>query len=224
VIDYLDHLRADADAVLAVLAGADGNEPVPACPGWTVRDLVLHLGNVHRWARQIVLTGERQREPDDQPEELSAWFAAGASELIEALAAADLSAPCWSFTPDRRVGFWLRRQALETVVHRWDAEHAVGEPGSIDSALAADGVAEVVTLMMPRQIELKRIPPLPTSVLLRATDTGDEWVLGDDEPMARVEAAAETLLLLLWHRVDAGDLRVRITGDAADVLRLALAP
>jgi uncharacterized protein (TIGR03083 family) len=224
VITYLDHLRADVDAVLAVIVAADGTEPVPACPGWTLRDLVVHLGRVHRWARQVVLTGQPQREPDDRPDDLSTWFAAGADALLEALTAADPAQDCWSFTTDRTAGFWRRRQALETAVHRWDAERSVGEPQPIDPALAADGVAEVVTLMTPRQVKLGRIPPLPTTVLLRATDTGDEWVLGDGSPTARVEASAETLLLLLWHRVDPGDPRVRVTGDAVDVLRLALAP
>jgi uncharacterized protein (TIGR03083 family) len=223
-MDYLAHLRADVDAVLAVLATADGTEPVAACPGWTLRELVEHLGGVHRWATQIVLTGEPQREQEHDVADLRQWFAEGASTLVETLATAEPNAPCWSFTRERRVGFWVRRQALETVVHRWDAERAVGEPGLIDPALAADGVAEVVKLLTPRQIAMERIPPLHTTVLLHATDTGDEWVLGDGRPSAGVEASAETLLLLLWHRVEAGDPRVRTTGDAEQVLGLALAP
>jgi uncharacterized protein (TIGR03083 family) len=224
VIDYLAHLRADADAVLAVLAIADLTEPVRACPGWSLRELAEHLGGVHRWATEIVRTGEPQPEQEHQVAELATWFTDGATSLIETLAAADPNAPCWSFTRDRRVAFWLRRQALETVMHRWDAEQALGEPGRIDPVLAADGVAEVVTLMTPRQIALERIPPLPATVLLHATDTGDDWMLGDGRPSAGVEASAETLLLLLWHRVDPGDPRVRTTGDAEQVLRLALAP
>src|SRR3712207_7465665 len=50
--------------------------------------------------------------------------------------AADPAAPTWSFTTDRTAGFWVRRQALETAVHRWDAQHAAGEPERIDPALA----------------------------------------------------------------------------------------
>lgn len=223
--DRLAHLRADVDAILAVLRTADLTEPVAACPGWTLRALVEHLGSVHRWATEIVRTRSfvdltQQTGVNDLPR----WFAEGADALIATLAAADPAAECWSFTRDRRVGFWWRRQALETVVHRWDAERAIGEPGPIDAALAADGVAEVVKLMTPRQIAMERIPPLATTVLLKATDTGDEWVLGDGRPTAGVEAPAELLLLLLWHRVEAGDPRVRTTGDAEQVLRLALAP
>jgi uncharacterized protein (TIGR03083 family) len=224
MIDYLAHLRRDVDEVLSVLARADLVEPVSGCPGWTLRDLVEHLGSVHRWATEIVRTKEPQREGQHEIHDLPTWFAEGAAALIETLAAADPAEPCWSFTRDRRVGFWLRRQTLETVVHRWDAEHALGEPGSIDPTLAADGVAEVVKLMTPRQIALERIPPLPATVLLHATDTGDDWMLGDGRPTAGVEASAETMLLLLWHRIDPGDPRVRTTGDADQVLRLALAP
>jgi uncharacterized protein (TIGR03083 family) len=224
MIDYLAHLRADADTILDVLARAELTDPVAACPGWTLRDLAVHLGSIHRWATEIVRTREFQRQVEPEVEDVATWFEQGAATLIDTLAAADPSADCWSFTRVRRVEFWWRRQALETVIHRWDAERAAGEPGSIDPALAADGVAEVVTLMTPRQIAMERIPPLPVTVLLHATDTGGDWVLGDGRPSAGVEASAETLLLLLWHRVDPGDPRVRTTGDPMEVLRLALAP
>ncbi|MBK5307351.1 MAG: maleylpyruvate isomerase family mycothiol-dependent enzyme [Frankiaceae bacterium] len=224
MIDHLAHLRADVDAVLDVLHRADLTEPVAACPGWTLRGLVEHLGSVHRWAEQIVATGDRGREEEHDVPDLAQWFAEGADRLITTLGAADPARECWSFTTDRTAGFWLRRQALETVVHRWDAERATGEPGRIAAQLAADGVSEVVDLMTPRQVKLGRIPPLAATLQLHATDTRGEWVLGDGEPTARAEGSAETLLLLLWHRVDPGDPRVRTTGDAARVLQLALAP
>jgi uncharacterized protein (TIGR03083 family) len=224
VIDHLAHLRADADAVLAALSVGDPSAPVAACPGWTLRDLVVHLGGVHRWARQIVSTGELQRQQEEhEVVDLAAWFAEGAAALLDVLAAADPAEPCWSFTTDRTKGFWRRRQALETVVHRWDAEHAVGEPGPIDPVLAADGVAEVVDLMAPRQVKLGRIGPLPVAVELRALE-GGRWVLGEAPVSATVTASAEVLLLLLWHRVDPGDPRVRVDGDDGGVLTMALAP
>ncbi len=56
------------DELLAVLDGEAKNlaaeaerilpsDPVPTCPLWTVRDLVVHLGGVHRWATDIVARG-----------------------------------------------------------------------------------------------------------------------------------------------------------------------
>jgi uncharacterized protein (TIGR03083 family) len=227
-VDHLKHLRRDADAVLGVLARAELTEPVAGCPGWSVRDLALHLGTVHRWATAIVRTGERQAEPPAAgTEDLAAWFADGVDTLLAALSAVDPAAPCWSFTADRTAGFWVRRQALETVVHRWDLEQAAGEPESIDPELAADGVAEVAELLAPRQVRLERIPPLPGALTLRAIDRPGQWVVGTGGPVATVTAPAELLLLLLWHRLDPGDPRLRVAGDrraAEQVLRLALAP
>jgi len=226
VSDYLAHVRADADAVLAVLSMAEGTEPVAACPGWTLHDLVGHLGGVHRWARDIVLTGRPGPEPTPEGE-LATWFAEGASALLETLGAADPASDAWSFTTDRTVEFWRRRQALETVVHRWDAQSAVGQPEPIDPALAADGVGEVAELMLPRQVAKGRIPPLPGAIRVTSTDVEASYVLGDGEPAATVSAPAELLLLLVWQRVGPADPRLRIDGDAVladQVLRLALAP
>jgi uncharacterized protein (TIGR03083 family) len=226
VRDYLAHVRAEADAVLAVLSMAEGTEPVAACPGWTVHDLVGHLGGVHRWARDIVLTGRPGPEPTPDGD-LATWFADGASALLQTLTEADPAAATWSFTTDRTVGFWRRRQALETVIHRWDAQSAVGQPEPIEPALAADGIGEVAELMLPRQVAKGRIPPLPGAVRVVASDVDASYVLGDAEPAASVTASAEVLLLMLWQRVGPADPRLRIEGDAAladEVLRLSLAP
>lgn len=228
MIDHLGHLRADCDAVLAVLDRTSGDEPVAACPGWSVRDLVEHLGGVHRWAWQIVLTGERADEtPVPGDRDLTDWFAEGASALLTTLAAADPAAATWSFTADKSAGFWRRRQALETVVHRWDAQRAAGEPERIDPVLAVDGLREVADLMLPRQLRLGRCAPLSHSVRLTPTDADGDVLLGDGDPAATVAGPAELLLLLLWHRVQPGDPRLRIDGsrDAAiEVLMSALAP
>lgn len=227
-IDHLAHLRADCDAVLAVLAVGDPNAPVAACPGWDLRALVEHLGCVHRWAAEVVRTGVVADQPTaDGVDDLAGWFADGADALLTALTAADPQAPTWSFTTDRTAGFWRRRQALETVVHRWDAQRAVGEPAPLDAQLAADGIAEVADLFLPRQVRFGRIPPLPAAVALRPLDAGPEVRLGDGQLVATVTGPAEVLLLLLWHRVGPADPRLSIDGDAdaaRSVLALALAP
>lgn len=228
-MNHLHHLTTEVTAVRDVLTEADLNASVAACPGWRLRDLVLHLGQVHRWATAIVRTTQLQPEPEVSVRDsaLRRWFDEGAQELTTTLAAADPAAPCWSFTADRTAGFWVRRQALETAVHRWDAQCAEGEPDPIDPELAADGVAEVVDLMLPRQLRLGRVGALPHAVTLRALDTGTTRTIGEHDPVAELHGPAELLLLLLWHRVDPGDPRLHVTGDraaAAEVLRLPLAP
>lgn len=227
-VDHLGHLRADCDAVLAVLAVGDLAAPVAGCPGWDLRALVEHLGCVHRWATEIVRTGRVAAEPTaDNVSDLAGWFAEGADGLLTALASTDPEQSTWSFTTDRTAGFWRRRQALETLVHRWDAQRAVGEPAPLDAELAGDGIAEVADLFLPRQLRLGRIPPLPAAVAVHPLDAGHSVRLGASEPVVTVTGPAEVLLLLLWHRVYPADPRLTFEGDAEvarDVLQLALAP
>ena len=64
--------------------------------------------------------------------------------MLETLAAAVPGTPCWNFgPPPRLVDFWIRRQAIETAVHRWDVLEAMGQRPELAPALAADGIDEV---------------------------------------------------------------------------------
>ncbi|WP_367303766.1 maleylpyruvate isomerase N-terminal domain-containing protein [Nocardioides panacis] len=49
------------------MAWSDLRAPVPGCPGWSVLDLVVHVGNVHAWAATIVETGRAAAEQNDRP-------------------------------------------------------------------------------------------------------------------------------------------------------------
>ena len=42
--------------MLELFATAELGAAVPSCPGWSVRDLVVHLGNLHRWVVQAMTT------------------------------------------------------------------------------------------------------------------------------------------------------------------------
>ena len=46
--DYLAHLAHDGGRMAEVARG-DLEAPVPTCPEWTLKDLVEHTGQVHRW-------------------------------------------------------------------------------------------------------------------------------------------------------------------------------
>src|SRR5438270_1932777 len=49
------------------------------------------------------------------------------------------------YDPEQTVGFWIRRMAQETVIHRVDAELALGEQlAEIPDDLALDGIDEVL--------------------------------------------------------------------------------
>ena len=158
VMDVSAHVEAleREGALLALAAASAGlDAPVPTCPDWQVRDLVRHLGNVHRWASAVVrsartspLDAEEQRAlfgPRPRDAELLAWFRSGHGELVEALIDASPDLECWAFLPaPSPLAFWARRQAHETAVHRIDAESAAGEVGPVAAAFAADGIDEML--------------------------------------------------------------------------------
>jgi Mycothiol maleylpyruvate isomerase N-terminal domain len=52
---FVTELRG-CTAELARIIDGDLERPVPTCPGWTFRQLAIHLGRGHRWAAQIVAT------------------------------------------------------------------------------------------------------------------------------------------------------------------------
>jgi len=93
-VDIATHLFAfeaegDLLAESATKAGIDGQ--VLSCPQWQIRDLLQHIGQVHRWAHSYVSSG-RTTPPDasDSPatppgdDELLDWFRDGHQTLLAA--------------------------------------------------------------------------------------------------------------------------------------------
>lgn len=226
-------VRRATDRFAAGLVAADPAAPVPSCAGWTVLDLVAHLGNVHSWAATIVETGAAAADPDDlpDPEAMQGWYAERAGRLVATLGAADPAEPCWNFARvNETKGFWTRRQVHETHMHLVDLDQAHGRPTALAPDDCADGVAECGEVFLPRMHARGFPADLPAPVSLVATDTGDAWtlspvegshpalthgdgVLADD----RLEGTAEQLWLLLWKRSDGG---VRRIGDPDRLARL----
>jgi uncharacterized protein (TIGR03083 family) len=232
-LDLVDALSHEAEQVSALLAAADMAAPVRSCPGWQVLDLVGHLGGVHRWATEVVRTGEGAEMPDPpSDDQLLTWFDDGAHTLARTLAEADPTRACWTFAAPHDVGFWSRRQVQETMIHRWDLATAAGAPCDLDQALAADGIDEAVCMLFPRQVRLARQPPLTDSVAVLDLGSGRRWVLDGDgtttnhdraDVDATVSGDAVQLLLLLWQRVDLPDSAVHVAGDASAAHRVLAA-
>jgi uncharacterized protein (TIGR03083 family) len=146
--EYLEALRREGE-VLALAAARGLEAAVPSCPGWTVADVVAHTGTVHRNRGRIVV--ERLMEDPDEEETGDPatvtvdWYRAGLGSLVEALEASGPGTRVWTWhPPDQSAGFWARRMAHETLIHRIDAELAHGAVTPIDAGLAADGVEEVL--------------------------------------------------------------------------------
>jgi uncharacterized protein (TIGR03083 family) len=222
-LDHLAVLREEL-ATFQRCLNHDLAVPVEHCGDWTLRDLAEHLGRENLWAAAAVRERTGDFESPPAPADIVPWFAGTAQLLIETLSA-EPATEAWTFAPPRTVGFWRRRRCLETLVHRWDAEHALGLPSRLDAALCGDGIAEVIEVFVPRQVRLGRAAPLPAAVRLTATDLGASWTLGPGEPVATLTGTADELLLALWKRRPLP--WTRLTGDAGlarEVLRGPLVP
>ncbi|GIG64347.1 maleylpyruvate isomerase family mycothiol-dependent enzyme [Phytomonospora endophytica] len=199
---HLAHLVAEHETFRSCLDG-DLAAPVSTCGDWDLRALAEHMGHGNRWAATAVTEGRGDHPDSPVPAGRAAflsWYDDSSDMLVSALST-DPAAPAWSFHGNGSVGFWRRRRALEVLVHRRDAELALGRISPIDPALAADGVAEVFEVMAPRQIARGRAVAPTAAVRLDATDVDGSWTYGPGEPVARLSGRAEDLLLLLWGRV-----------------------
>jgi uncharacterized protein (TIGR03083 family) len=193
--------------------------PVPWVPAWTARDVVVHLGGVHRWTVGILRAGHTHppehgaaHPPHD---DLHGWYAQGLIELVATLRTTDPGAPAWHMSPaaGHTARDWARRQAHEHTVHRQDLETAASlAPSPVDPALAGDGVDEVLAVVLPRWQHESPLAGARARVGVTATDLGRAWTVEvadgavrcSDGPApdadAQVSGAAGQLLLHLWGR------------------------
>ncbi|WP_141978692.1 maleylpyruvate isomerase family mycothiol-dependent enzyme [Saccharothrix saharensis] len=226
-------LHAEAEALADAAARAPHDRDVPACPGMTVRDLLVHVGSVHRTVTRWVARGGRppgRGFPPGDADPLD-WYREGVASLIAALDPARAGEPAATWCPwDGTLGFWVRRMAHETAVHRVDAQAAAGAVEPLEPGLAADGIDEVLRLWLG----CHQPPGAHTSgraVTLRVP--GREWTVALHEgvvdycpgadPAAVVSGSPSDVDLWLWGRV--GEERVSVEGDVGAVrsLRAAVA-
>ena len=249
---YLAHLRTESARFREVLAACDPAARVPSCPDWDAADLLWHLATVQRWWAEVLTA--RPAKPEDveppRPESydgLLASYDEWSRHLADVLEAADPADAAWNWSDDHTVGFILRRQAHEALVHRVDAELAAGTGSDVDPVLASDGVLEVLAVMYGGCPPWGRWEPGEGLVRVDATDTGEEfWVrfgifsgtdpdsgtsyadeedfhvvpAPDDaevEPDVVVDGPAAALDLWLWSRGD--DSAISVAGDEATYAR-----
>lgn len=181
---YADMIARESARAADALAAAASRTQVPACPDWDAADLTYHLAEVQDFWSQIVRNApagpdeadDTERLPDD---ELVPFLRTRTAALLAALGSQDPAAPCWSWSSTGgTVGWVLRRQAHEALVHRVDAEQTAGlpvtDPGVV---LAADGVDEMLGVMVSGLPEWASFTADGQRVRLQATDARREWVI-----------------------------------------------
>jgi len=231
---YCDVAEAEILRLAEAVRGAEPTTPVTTCPGWTLADLVTHVGGVHRWAATMVsqLSKSRLRRneldldiPDD-PGGLADWLAAGAAFTADAFRACDPNASMWSWGADRHARFWPRRLVHETTVHRADAELALGRSFAVDTDVAADGIDELLdnlphaAYFAPQVDNLRGTGEAIALVMPGVTEWRIEllpdrfsWSRADGRADVTVSAAPADLLLTIYGRRNAGDDGIVLDGD-----------
>jgi uncharacterized protein (TIGR03083 family) len=236
---YLDRFRRNRAAILEAAAlGFD--RPITGCPGWDVAALTAHMGRVYTfWLKWV---SERPRgysreafneiihERDARLPGYNAWEGAGfpkdsrpdgivpfarqaGDDLDAALIDLDPADTVWTFVPGHQTGaFVFRRLAMETTIHRWDAEDAHGIARPIDEALARDGIDEM--LMM-----FQNDPGYDAN---RERRHGQTLLLREDPGLGQDTAPGFRRLVSFDHAgigtsKDGGPADATITGTASDL-------
>jgi uncharacterized protein (TIGR03083 family) len=212
---------------MAVDAARNLDASVAACPGWTVRDLVEHIGRVQWFWSEIV---ERRVQDRDEMNHVSypsergdpvTWFGRQSKRLVAGLHTMADTDPLWSWwEPEQTALFAKRRQFNEVVMHAYDTRNAVGDPRPIPVGAALTGLDEFIVIMSK---DLREDHPTPSPVRLRATDS--EWTGalfggasdGSNEETLELRGTASELLLTLWGRRLAPDPRVGAALAAVDL-------
>jgi uncharacterized protein (TIGR03083 family) len=227
--EHIETLGEEGRLLADAAETAGTSAKVPTCPSWAVRDLLRHVGMVHRWATAFVAEGRTSYHPDDglpdlDGAELITWFREGHGRLVGTLAGARPDVECWTFLPaPSPLAFWARRQAHETTVHRVDAESALaGTPGVIPAEFAVDGIEELLLGFHARGRSKVR-SDTPRLLRVQATDAGRSWTvrISQEPPVTERDGAGEAdcelsgpaarLYLSLWNRLPFPSL----TGDAS---------
>jgi uncharacterized protein (TIGR03083 family) len=230
---YVEAVRDSGDRLGRAAVAAGLGAAVPTCTDWQVRDLLGHVGGVHRWATSYVLTGregptteEEDAEffvqvPDD---ELVGWYREGHGRLVSALSSAEPAMSCWTFLPaPSPLAFWARRQAHETTIHGVDAEASAGLVSEFSSELAVDGLDELLNGFFARAGgRLVADPPISLGVRPRESEIGWTVHIGPDgrtvsaggsEADCVITGSAHDLYLFLWNRGQA-ETAITVDGDA----------
>jgi uncharacterized protein (TIGR03083 family) len=228
---FREQVTGDAAALAAAVEESPGSA-VSCYDGWTLVDLGVHVGQIHRWVRDVVLTratarpsGGRETPPEDVAD-LPAWIVAGAADVVSVLGAAAADDEVWTISrTDRDVAFWRQRMVLETALHRWDADDALGRPPAVPDELALAGVDETLHVYLEQRLggldvggDGQRVgvePDGATGWTVALHPDGIEVVPGVVGADAVLSASALDLWLLLTCRRQLDDVRVRGDRDAA---------
>ena len=236
---FLETMDADYRRIREVAPG-HLEARVPTCPDWTMTDLVRHVGQVYLHKVECMRLGAEKESDwppsglkDEEPLELLDRSYADLVGELTTRNPADRGGTWYALDPT--VGFWFRRMAQESVIHRVDAEYGAGAAVfPIPDDLAIDGVDELLRVFVAYSVaawsdyfeEALAGSPGRTIKFLAAAAAGRPavtWLVrispgqltvegGPGEPVAgeqpadvTVSGAPADLLLWGWNREPSGE-------------------
>jgi uncharacterized protein (TIGR03083 family) len=225
-------LERQGEALAEIAGGPALHLEVATCPGWSVAEVVRHVGGGHRWCISVVTGGEAPSsrpvgEPDVDERDLVSWFNDGLTELLGILRTTPAGTPTWTPVPAGTAEWWTRKMVVETAIHRWDIAAARdagtgARPEGVPTSVATDGIDEYVDDFVrglatrtpgrkPRgQIELQAVEGRSWSVSLGGTP-------GDSDTSTQIKGTASDLLLWLWNRLPDAVDQLEVSGDQSVV-------
>ena len=242
-IDYARALLEQNELLVETFSGADLSIAVPTCPGWSLLQLMRHVGRGDRWAAQMIRENISELDvravvdgrPPDDVELALVWLRSSPAVVVEAVANSGENSLVPTLVGPRPGVWWLRRRLHEATVHRADAaiaRTAVGDKVTYQLApeLAADGIDEWIE----RLEEFQRQATMPASLqpgqrlAFQTTDPivgSARWVVeGTEQGLKRLDdqldgadttmtGTAENLFLAMVRRRNIEQAQVQLDGD-----------
>jgi len=228
---YLDVIGEEVSR-LAEIVRSNPKGQVTACPGWSVDRLAWHLAGVFRsWATQVAVGDPESFVSTDELPDLGDSAAAmevEATHLIRLLEDKGPDAASWNWSDEDYTTTWVaRRTALESAVHRVDAELADGTQHDIDCELAVDGIDERLEVHLRLALVGDPEANLGGSLCLVCSDNDAAWVVGVEHGRLRwrhgrgpadtaLVGRASDLFLYTWNRVQPAKLELTGSQVVAD--------
>ena len=222
-LTLLDSTVAQTREMAAWIEGAEPSTPIPTCPGWTLTDLVWHIGATQRWVSRLVsenisdpsiaFTLGWEPAPTDPPA-WAGWLLDGAAIVTATFAAATGEQNV--FDPSGGgdgVAFWSQRIFGEVTVHRVDAAFALNREYEIEAGMAASAIQDWFANMASTGWAAN-VPGFTEA--MRGDGETIAWV-ADDAEQTWLLRRTDAPLSLTHDRIDAD---VTINGPARELLQI----
>ncbi len=233
----IETVAAEAESLAVSTEGQRPERQVPACPGLNLGEAARHVGSMYRMVAVWVREGRQPVAWQQDPlpgQTLADYVRDGAEPLVDALSERAADDPCETWWPaERTCGFWARRLAHESTVHRMDVQAAAGLPlGPVPDDVAEDGVDEALSLWLGHRLDVLGVRGTREStVAIRAgrrvwlARTGPEpataWAASAEEAeSADADVSGPPMLVYRWIWGRIPDREVETNGDHDAVAQL----